>query len=72
MICHTYLRAGSRLLQANDLSSVGRAQPLDFFERYIANPRRYGNSVMPRFGDLGSRQNLRDVAAFLAASKGPR
>jgi len=27
---------------------------------------------MPVYGDLGSRQNLRNVATFLAASNGPR
>jgi mono/diheme cytochrome c family protein len=71
--CHTYLGSGSRNLQANDLTSIGRArQPLGFFERYVADPTRFGNRVMPRFGNLGDPQRLRDLAVFLAASKGPR
>jgi hypothetical protein len=69
--CHTYLGVGSRNLQANDLTSIGRArQPLGFFERYVADPRRFGNDVMPRF-PLPRRQLL-DLAIFLAASKGPQ
>lgn len=73
LACHTYLGSGVQNLSAGDLSSVGRVpKPLRFFERYVADPRRFGNSVMPRFGDLGGAQNLRDLAIFLAASKGPR
>ena len=46
-------------------------QPIEFFERYVADPRRFGNRVMPRFANLG-RERLHDLAVFLAASKGPR
>jgi hypothetical protein len=62
---------GSRNLSANDLTSIGRGrQPLRFFEHYVADPRRFGNAVMPRF-PFPPRQ-LRDLAIFLAASKGAR
>jgi len=73
LACHTYLGSGSRNLSANDLTAIGRARrPLSFYERYVADPRRFGNNVMPRFGDLGGPRHLRDLAIFLAASKGPR
>ena len=45
-----------------------------FFAQYVANPRKFGNQVMPIFGEkyggsLSDKQ-LQQVAAFLAASKG--
>jgi hypothetical protein len=42
-----------------------------FFERYVADPVKFGNRVMPKYGNLGP-QRLHDLAVFLAASKGPR
>ena len=71
--CHTYLGIGSRNLGADDLTSIGRGpRRLRFFERYVADPRRFGNDVMPRYGNLGGPRQLRDLAIFLAASKGER
>jgi mono/diheme cytochrome c family protein len=72
LTCHTYLGSGERTLGGGDLSSIGRVQKtIRFFERYIADPRRYGNKIMPVYGGFGSR-NIRNLAAFLAASKGPQ
>jgi Cytochrome c len=68
--CHTYLGAGSRNLGARDLSAIGRRRGVRFFERFVADPSRFGNDVMPKFR-LSARQ-LRQLAVFLAASKGPR
>ena len=72
MACHTYRGSGSANLSAPDLSSIGRAQPsVAFFERYVADPVKFGNRVMPKYGNLGA-QRLHDLALFLAASKGRR
>ena len=71
MTCHTYLGAGSSNQGAPDLSSIGRGQNAAFFKSYVANPRQFGNNVMPVYKALGD-ESLSKIAAFLAASKGPK
>jgi quinol---cytochrome c reductase cytochrome c subunit, bacillus type len=66
--CHTYLGAGSQNYGAPDLSAIGKQQNRDFFKRYVADPSKFGNNVMPKFGNLGP-DNLDKLAAFLAESK---
>jgi mono/diheme cytochrome c family protein len=71
LTCHTYLGSGTSNVGAPDLSAIG-AQPgkdAEYFAKYVANPRAYGNQVMPVFADLGA-ENLRNLGIFLAASKG--
>jgi cytochrome c2 len=67
--CHTYLGSGSSNLGAPDLSSIGKGQTVSFFQQYVADPTKFGNSVMPKFDQLG-QDNLHKIALFLAASKG--
>jgi menaquinol-cytochrome c reductase cytochrome b/c subunit len=74
--CHTYSGDGSSNVGAPDLTDIG-SQPgksVDYFARYVANPRDFGNNVMPVFGrEAGGKltdQELRQIAQFLAASKG--
>lgn len=70
--CHTYLGTGTSALGAPDLSEIGRGgQGADFFARYVADPSQFGNNVMPKFKSLGD-QRLRQIAAFLVASKGKK
>jgi menaquinol-cytochrome c reductase cytochrome b/c subunit len=70
--CHTYLGTGSSNLGAPDLSSIGTGgQGADFFARYVSDPSKFGNTVMPKFGSLG-QQKLNQLGEFLAASKGPK
>jgi cbb3-type cytochrome oxidase cytochrome c subunit len=69
--CHTYLGSGSRNVGAPDLSRVGRSLGVSFIERYVADPRQFGDFVMPKFAGLGAA-NVHRIAVFLAASKGPR
>jgi menaquinol-cytochrome c reductase cytochrome b/c subunit len=70
--CHTYLGTGSSNLGAPDLSAIGKGgQGPDFFARYVADPSKFGNNVMPKFGSLG-QQKLNQLGEFLAASKGPK
>jgi ubiquinol-cytochrome c reductase cytochrome b subunit/menaquinol-cytochrome c reductase cytochrome b/c subunit len=69
--CHTYLGTGSSNLGAPDLSAIGASgQPASFFSQYVSNPRKFNNSVMPVFGNLGSAENIRNIGIFLANSKG--
>jgi menaquinol-cytochrome c reductase cytochrome b/c subunit len=69
--CHTYLGTGSSNLGAPDLSSIGASgQTAEFFSSYVSNPRKYNNTVMPVFGNLGSDENIRNIGIFLEASKG--
>jgi mono/diheme cytochrome c family protein len=71
--CHTYLGTGSSNLGAPDLTSIGKTNPnAKFFSDYVSDPRKFGNKVMPVFGNLGSPQNIRNIGIFLAASKGPK
>jgi hypothetical protein len=58
--------------RCHELTSIERGrQPVGFYERYLADPTRFGNRVMPRYASLGPRR-LHDLAVFLAASKSPR
>jgi quinol---cytochrome c reductase cytochrome c subunit, bacillus type len=69
--CHTYLGTGSSNQGAPDLSSIGaNGQPASFFSSYVSNPRKFNNTVMPVFGNLGSAQNIHNIGVFLASSKG--
>ncbi len=70
--CHTYLGSGAANLGAPDLSSIGSGQDEQYFRRYVSNPRQFGNGVMPIYGKTYSDENIQRIAAFLAASKGPK
>ena len=73
LACHTYLRVGSANLSSGDLTSIGRAGGgVRFFERYVSDPTRFGNRIMPKYGNFGDPRRLHDLAIFLAASKGRR
>lgn len=70
--CHTYLGAGSSNLGAPDLSNIGASgRGPAYFERYVGNPAEFGNTQMPPFAGLG-KENLKQLAVFLDASKGPK
>ena len=62
--CHTYLGSGTRNLGARDLSAAGRSHGRRFFTRYVANPARFANNVMPSFAALG-RRRLNQLGVFL-------
>jgi menaquinol-cytochrome c reductase cytochrome b/c subunit len=76
MNCHVYLGAGNANLGAPDLSAIGKGgRGVQGFADYVANPAKFGNNVMPRFGEKygGSftDEQLQQVGEFLNASKGP-
>src|SRR4051812_29157481 len=69
--CHTYLGTGSSNQGAPDLSSIGASgQGAQFFSNYVSDPSKFNNTIMPRFGNLGSAENIRNIGIFLDASKG--
>jgi menaquinol-cytochrome c reductase cytochrome b/c subunit len=73
--CHTYNGAGSSNQGAPDLTSIGKSnEGPAFFAQYVANPRKFGNNVMPQFGakygGALSDAQLAQLGAFLDASKG--
>ena len=69
--CHTYAGVGDRNVGGEDLTRAGRlGRPRRFFASYIRNPRRFGNRIMPVFGEAFSARQLDQLATFLAASKG--
>ena len=74
--CHVYMNTGTPNLGAPELTDIGTQQGknADYFARYVANPRDFGNTQMPqygqRFGGELSAEQLRQVGEFLAASKG--
>jgi menaquinol-cytochrome c reductase cytochrome b/c subunit len=71
--CHTYLGTGSANLGAPDLTEIGKiGQRPQFFSDYVSDPSKFGNNVMPKFGNLGSQQNIRNLGIFLSVSKGPK
>ena len=71
--CHTYLGDGASNMGAPDLTEIGRASPrsVEGYANYVSDPSKFGNQVMPRYGELG-RENLLYLGAFLQASKGKR
>ena len=70
--CHTYLGTGGGLLGAPDLSAIGASgKSQDDFKRYVTNPAAFGNTTMQPYAGLGE-ENLKKLAAFLEASKGPK
>jgi quinol---cytochrome c reductase cytochrome c subunit, bacillus type len=73
LTCHTYLGEGVSNVGAPDLSAIGAqsGKDADYFAKYVANPRAYGNNIMPVYGDLGE-ENLRNLGVFLASSKGEK
>ena len=75
--CHLYLGTGAANLGAPDLTAIGaQNRGVDYFMRYVANPPSFGNRIMrpygEEFGGSFNDQQLRQVATFLDASKGPR
>jgi menaquinol-cytochrome c reductase cytochrome b/c subunit len=69
--CHTYLGEGSSNFGAPELSDIGaqEGKSVDYFQRYVANPPQFGNNIMRPYENQGE-EKLRQIAEFLAASKG--
>jgi menaquinol-cytochrome c reductase cytochrome b/c subunit len=71
--CHTYNGAGSSNYGAPDLTAIGASgQGVAFFERYVSDPSKFGNTIMPRFGDQLTKQQIHQIAVFLDVSKGAK
>jgi cytochrome c553 len=72
LTCHVYSGSGVTNLGAPELTAIGAegGKDADYFARYVANPREFGNTVMPVYGDSLSEEQIQQVADFLAASKG--
>src|SRR6266508_3236746 len=78
--CHTYLGTGTSNAGAPDLSSIGKGgRGVEGFATYVSDPSKFGNTVMPKFGSLADLKaegtgisQLRALAVFLDASKGPK
>jgi len=71
--CHTYDGVGSSNAGAPDLTAIGATgQGVAFFQRYVSDPSQFGNTVMPKFGQQLSDQQLHQIATFLDASKGAK
>ena len=69
--CHTYLGTGGGNLGAPDLSAEGTKKNAQTLQTYIADPSKFGNTVMPKFASLG-QSTLHQLAVFLASSKGAK
>ena len=71
--CHTYNGAGSSNYGAPDLTAIGASgQGVNFFERYVSDPSQFGNTIMPKFGEQLSKEQIHQIAVFLDASKGAK
>jgi menaquinol-cytochrome c reductase cytochrome b/c subunit len=71
--CHTYLSYGSSNLGAPDLTAEGtRNRGIQWQIDHLTNPSsKTPGSPMPSFAGLGE-ENLKNLAIFLEASKGPQ
>jgi menaquinol-cytochrome c reductase cytochrome b/c subunit len=72
LTCHVYDDSGVTNLGAPDLTAIGAEQgkDIDYFQRYVGNPREFQNQVMPVYGETLDDEQLRQIAVFLEASKG--
>jgi len=43
---------------------------VEFFQSYVSDPSKFGNTIMPRFGEQLTKQQINQIATFLDASKG--
>ena len=71
--CHIYLGNGNANAGAPELSAFGaKGVSSDFLAQYIANPRAFGNSVMPVFGGPNglSPAQLKQLGVFVYQSQG--
>ena len=68
--CHLYLGSGVANLGAPELSGIGQQMDRARIKAYVANPRQFGNQVMPVYGNTLTDEQLDRMAAFLEASKG--
>ena len=68
--CHIYAGSGVANLGAPDLTGIGTSLDRARLKQYVANPRQFGNQVMPVYGETLTDQQLDQIAAFLEASKG--
>ena len=67
--CHRYLGAGRSRFGGPELSSgAPTRRSAAATVAYLRAPARFGNRLMPGYGDLGAG-NLRAIAEFLAASR---
>src|SRR5215212_9398195 len=71
--CHTYLSSGGSQLGAPDLTAEGaKSKGVAFQIAHLKCPSCVNNGLpMPSFADFGE-DNLRKLAIFLEASKGPK
>jgi menaquinol-cytochrome c reductase cytochrome b/c subunit len=73
LACHSYDGDGSVNYGAPDLTAIGKGgQSATFFAQYVADPRKFGNTIMPVFGQSLTDKQLADVGHFLAESKGAK
>jgi menaquinol-cytochrome c reductase cytochrome b/c subunit len=72
LTCHVYLESGISNFGAPELTGIGaeEGKDVDYLQRYVADPSEFGNQVMPRYGENLNDEQIRQVAEFLAASKG--
>src|ERR671937_117801 len=69
--CHTYQGTGTSNLGAPDLSAEGTKKNAGTLQTYIANPKQFGNPIMPPFASLGTTR-LHQIATSLSVSKGAK
>jgi quinol---cytochrome c reductase cytochrome c subunit, bacillus type len=73
LACHSYDGDGAVNYGAPDLTAIGKTgRSADYFAQYVANPRKFGNSIMPVFGQSLTEKQLADVGHFLVESKGKK
>jgi menaquinol-cytochrome c reductase cytochrome b/c subunit len=70
--CHTYDGAGSTNYGAPDLTTISSRGNADFLAKYVADPSKFGNTIMPKFGKSLSQEQLDQIGLFLSESQGKK
>jgi menaquinol-cytochrome c reductase cytochrome b/c subunit len=72
LTCHSYDGNGAGG-PGPDLTNIATARPLgsaDAYAKYVADPSKFGNNAMPKFGLKMTKQQLQQIGQFLSDSKG--
>jgi menaquinol-cytochrome c reductase cytochrome b/c subunit len=73
LTCHSYDGDGASG-PGPELTNIAKTRPLDAagYAKYVADPSKFGNNAMPKFGLSMTQAQLKQIGQFLSESKGPK
>jgi ubiquinol-cytochrome c reductase cytochrome b subunit/menaquinol-cytochrome c reductase cytochrome b/c subunit len=74
LTCHSYDGSGAGG-PGPELTNIAKTRPLGSakaYADYVADPSKFGNNAMPKFGQSMNQEQLQQVGQFLSESKGKK